>query len=301
MRALFLGLILVNVLYWTWANSVDTPEVKVMRALDPDLPLLELIPRSAPSSAQTSVDEGDTDFSIDDDIVPVSVPLVGSDEVLAVDLQDTPDAAVTDGSTTPQTNSALPIIAPPTQSVEADATPDIPLVVQNLLAVVDPVDNPARCVSVGPFVSLRHTSEAAALLNQAGLNTSQRVEESQVWVGHWVYLPSFVSREAAVEVVEQLRKQGIKDIYIEPSGELENTVSLGLFTELERAEIRAGRVRKLGDVRPQIRNRSRDGLVYWIDAPVEAGISLDSASLPHNSSQKLRIETVDCPPFSARG
>ncbi len=290
MRALFLGLILVNILYWTWAYSVDKPEESFAQALDPDLPRLELVPRKTPL-----IDHGaaPTEMTATETAEPaVEVPLVGSDAVLTV-----ADSQV-GGADDVVAEEAVPeqeLVANTGQA----AVPEVPPEIQNLLAAADPVSHPARCISVGPFVSLRQASEAAALLNQAGLTTSQRAEESQVWVGHWVHLPSYPSRAAAVEVVEELRKQGIKDIYIEPSGELKNTISLGLFTELERAEVRAGRVRQLSDVSPQIRNRSRDGLVYWIDAAIEAGISVDTASLPHNSSQELRTEIVECEAESA--
>ena len=297
MRALVLGLILVNVLYWTWSSNVGTNSPAITLALDPDLPVLELVSRAPNTELDVSA------------IEPMLVSRVGSDGVMSVEDQneETASAAIPD-STAANTpivaGTETPATSPADQQADGEPAPALPakpLVEQNVLAAVDPVANPARCVGVGPFVSLRQASEAAAVLNQAGLTTSQRVEESQVWVGHWVHLPSYPSREAAVLVVERLRKEGVKDIYIEPSGELKNTISLGLFTELERAEIRAGKVRKLGGVKPQIRNRSRDGLVYWIDVPLDAGIQLDTSGLPHNPSQELRVEAVDCPPVSARG
>ncbi|MFK8030698.1 MAG: hypothetical protein AB8G18_10690 [Gammaproteobacteria bacterium] len=308
MRALVLGLILANILYWTWASNIDAPTPVLAPALDPDLPLLELIPRpeldeaelvgSAQSSSGTTVEVEASATSLQNgpqDSGGLDVES-GANANSGGDASDIAES-VAEAAETPSSAEALVDDA-------IDNSPEsnpVSLLDSNLLAAVDPDANPARCAGVGPFVSLKQASEASAMINQAGLTTSQRVEESQVWVGHWVHLPSYPSRAAAVEVVEELREQGINDIYIEPSGELKNTISLGLFSELAGAETRAGLVRKLGDVKPQIRNRSRDGLVYWVDVSLEAGVSLDITTLPHNPEQELELKPVDCPPLSARG
>ncbi len=290
MRALVLGLILINVLYWTWSSSVDTSPAKIGHALDPDLPALELVPRTA---------------AVPDDPVgeePVDITRIGSDDVVTVDEDVRPRLDTADigaaGATAEPPGASQDQADESAPSAAQSATPQAE---QRLLARVDPVAHPARCVGVGPFASLSEASDAAAMLAEAGLSTSQRVEESKVWVGHWVHLPPYPTRDEAVVVVERLRREGVKDIYIEPSGELKNTISLGLFTELERAEIRAGNVRKLGDVRPQIRHRSRDGLVYWLDLSLDAGVELDTSTLPHKSSEELTVEPVDCPPVSVNG
>lgn len=292
MRAALLGLLLVNILYWTWASQIDSGVAPVARALDPDLPRLELVPRPEPSAVdnvpQALADIGD-DVPAGGDPEAIDVGRVGADDVMSVD-----DAPV-------EVAAVSPSAEPKATSIQDTSTEEISEAAQNLLAAVDAARFPARCVGVGPFVSLRQASDAAALLNEAGRTTAQRVEEAQVWVGHWVHLPAYGSRAEAVAVVEELREKGVKDIYIEPSGELKNSVSLGLFTELARAEIRAGKVRKLGEVSPQIRNRSRDGLVYWIDVPLDAGQSIKLDAIPYKASEELRLEPVECPPLTANG
>ncbi|MEM7081203.1 MAG: hypothetical protein AAF465_00480 [Pseudomonadota bacterium] len=267
MRALILGLLLLNILYFTWSKNIDTDPSRIQAALPADLPRLQLVESPV---AQSEVEPG---AASEQDAV--SMPRVGADDVLSVDETVSDVAEITT------------LEAPVDDPVEPIESP--------LLVNADPVVFPQRCVGVGPFTSLRQASEAAALFNDAGVQTAQRVEEAQVWVGHWVHLPSYPTREAAIAVVETLREKGVKDIYIEPSGELKNTISLGLFSNLERAEVRAGNVRKLGDVKPQIRNRSRDGLVYWIDLSLESGKSLELNALPSDPNQEMKTEAIECP------
>lgn len=151
-----------------------------------------------------------------------------------------------------------------------------------------------RCVSLGPFLNLREATEATARLNEVGLSPSQRLAESQVWFGHWVHLPSLPSRAAAVEIVEGLRAQGVTDIYIEPSGPFANSISLGVFSDSAHAETRAGQIRKMG-VSPQIRDRYRDSSVYWVDFELGADQVIDPAEYQASPSRVLRLEGRECP------
>ncbi len=154
-------------------------------------------------------------------------------------------------------------------------------------------DTPAQCASMGPFPDLRQATEAASRLRANGFEPSQRLAEEQVWVGHWVYLPSYSTRTEAIEVVERLRELGVKDIYIEPRGDRENAVSLGLFSDRENAELYAGRVRQ-HDVRPQITDRYRIGSAYWVDIALTTGEAPDPAAYQRDEARKLRLEPRAC-------
>lgn len=305
MRVVLLSLILANVLYWVWTRS-SSPEMAVAQAsIDPDLPSIELI-KSA----------GDTDSiaanaMTDSDVDVVSLPLLGADDVVDVDAiiaeGDKPLNAVADQiDSTPDKPTELTGNQKASSSIggappEATATtaPTAAAAVNtadagNLIAAVDPVRFPDRCISIGPFNDLKMATETSSRLSSAGLETTQRIEQAEVWVGHWVYLPQFDSRSEAAAAVEKLRKVGVKDIYIEPSGELANTVSLGLFSDLERAEIRAGRIRKY-DVRPQIQDRHRDGLVYYVDFPLSAGRRVNMAEIQNKTGpEAVKARRIEC-------
>lgn len=230
-------------------------------------------------------------------IVPTSAPpaFVEAQDIPRLKLVGEGVAASPAAEATP---AETEVIEP--QSVAVPAMPDP--VPADSLPQPDPVDQTVsaasvvaqRCVSLGPFVNLREATAAAAKLTELGLQSSQRLSESQVWFGHWVHLPPQPSREAAIAIVEDLRTRGITDIYIEPSGPFENSISLGVFSDAAHAETRAGQIRRMG-VSPQIRDRYRDSSVYWVDFSLAAKRELDPADFQASPSRLLRLETRECP------
>ena len=86
-----------------------------------------------------------------------------------------------------------------------------------------------RCVSLGPFRELAQAATAAANLRSTGLKPTQRVAEGDIWVGYWVHLPDFPTRQAADTVLSRLRANGVSDSYIVPGGDSSHTISLGLW------------------------------------------------------------------------
>lgn len=121
------------------------------------------------------------------------------------------------------------------------------------------------CTSVGPFADLADASQAQAALRNAGFTPRQRLEQSELWVGYWVSVQSFDSREAAEAALRTLGDAGITDVYLMPGSDPANVLSLGVFSDYQRAQRRAEEIRILG-LEPRIDDRKRAGSVYWIDA-----------------------------------
>lgn len=170
------------------------------------------------------------------------------------------------------------------QTALAPASPD----------AMAPAAESARCVSVGPFRDQSEAGEAAAALRAGGFAPRQRLAAGQVWVGHWVYLPAFSSRAEARTTLNNLKRRGVADSYIVPSGAERNAVSLGVFAERDRAERRVVEVSALGYA-PRIADRHRSGAVYWVDTDLDAGASLSVEDLATVPGRILRLEVIDCP------
>jgi hypothetical protein len=135
-----------------------------------------------------------------------------------------------------------------------------------------------RCISVGPFQELAQASAAQSALRSAGFTPNQRVVEGDIWVGYWVHLTDIPTREQAEEILERLRNNDISDSYIVPGGdESRQMISLGVFSEINRAATVREQVRALG-YSPTVADRSRRATLYWVDvlAPANATIDLDS-------------------------
>lgn len=306
MKALLLFLVLVNALFFAWARWVaPSPTDGISATPEPDAQTLVLFTEKYPELAAavrpadenppapaSKPDTAPADATADDataaaastegdsgangaDNTDGDADAGGSDDALVA---SAPAAAP--ARRQPEPVTALP--APARAAVEAltsndapdDAAPEPTTPQPATPTVVAAVAT--RCVTVGPFGKLPQANAATEALRALGGTVERRSEQARIWVGHWVHLPPSASRAAAVEVVEKLRADGVSDIYIESGSDLRNAISLGLFTDVSRAEIRAGKVRQLG-VRPQIRDRFREGDQFWLDVTLPETASFDVA------------------------
>jgi hypothetical protein len=154
----------------------------------------------------------------------------------------------------------------------------------------------ASCLSLGPFTDLTDAARAATLLREGELEPRQRTSEGVVWKGYWVALDGLPDRAAADGVIERLRRFGIGDAYAMPGDAGRITISLGLFSERQRALRRMDEVKALG-LEPRVSERERSGTVYWIDVEVEPPATLpDAARLHGEGGRILRLEVKPCEP-----
>jgi len=125
------------------------------------------------------------------------------------------------------------------------------------------------CLSLGPFFDLSEAARASTSLRASGLEPRQRATVGAVWTGWWIALEGIGSQEEAAPVVERLRQFGVGDAYVVPGEEGGVIISLGLFTERQRALRRGDEVRALG-YEPALSERQRNGTMYWIDVNVHS-------------------------------
>ena len=157
-----------------------------------------------------------------------------------------------------------------------------------------PSDN--HCLSLGPFTDLTDTARASTLLRENKLEPRQRAGEGVVWRGYWVTLEGVPDQATANTVIERLRRAGVGDAYAMPSDGREVTISLGLFSERQRALRRMDDAKAIG-LEPRITDRERMGTVYWIDVDVVPPAELpDAAQLQGEGGRILRLEVQPCEP-----
>lgn len=151
------------------------------------------------------------------------------------------------------------------------------------------------CTSVGPFSDLGQASQAQATLRSLGYEPRQRVEQGELWTGYWVSVRDFPSRESAEAALRTLTNNGVTDVYLMPGAEPENVLSLGVFSDYQRAQRRAEQVRALG-LKPEISDRKRSGSVFWLDVELkEPGQTIDTSVFQVGQSRILRLELRACP------
>lgn len=151
-----------------------------------------------------------------------------------------------------------------------------------------------NCLSLGPFTDLTDAARASTLLRENKLQPRQRAGEGVVWKGFWVTLDGVPDRTAANTLIERLRRFGVGDAYAMPGDGRDITISLGLFSERQRALRRLDDVKALG-LAPRIVDRERSGTVYWIDVDVVPPAKLpDAARLQGEGGRILRLEVKPC-------
>jgi len=128
----------------------------------------------------------------------------------------------------------------------------------------------SACLSLGPFSTPADLRRAMNIL----LPKVERIQYREVAAvalrGYRVFLPAAGSRAQALETARALSNQGISDYYVVTAGDQQNTVSLGIFRELENATARHDAIAALG-YNPTVEARTEQVPQWWIDlaAPVD--------------------------------
>jgi hypothetical protein len=152
-----------------------------------------------------------------------------------------------------------------------------------------------KCVSVGPFQDLPTVVQASAVIKGAGFDSRQRLEQGELWVGHWVSISGFADHDSAQSAIDKLKSKGVNDAYILPGSDPSNVISLGVFKDHERAQRRLNEAKSLG-LDATIADRTRSGSVYWVDVDLKDGKqNLDTSILSSQPGKIVRLETRSCP------
>ncbi|WP_405238057.1 SPOR domain-containing protein [Lentisalinibacter orientalis] len=151
------------------------------------------------------------------------------------------------------------------------------------------------CISMGPFGSAETGEDVVARVRDLGGEAGLRSASEDVFLGHWVQIRNIPGREEANRQVAVLQEAGFEDAYPMPEDDGERTISLGLFSDEERAERLQQQALELGldaEVVPQ----TREATTYWVD------VRLDPGQDPEGFASVLGVDDIVtgpdavCPP-----
>ena len=172
---------------------------------------------------------------------------------------------------------------PPTQRPETSAAEKTAL------------KQPAACMSVGPFADLANSAQAAALLRAKGFAPRQRAEQGQMSAGYWVFVGGMKNADETGRALTMLERNGIKDaIFMPATSEAGPRLSLGLYSERERADRRAKAVQGIG-LKAEVAERKLAGAMYWVDLVPPPGMSTITLQDLFAEGVRSRISVQPCP------
>jgi hypothetical protein len=169
-----------------------------------------------------------------------------------IDTEPSLPAAVTTAMAVPASKPA-----PPVPPVAAEAAPEAPAA-------------PPRCVSVGPFRDTTETTQAIEAFRAANYAPRSRAQTAQISDGYLVHIDTIGSAAEQRRVLTTLRQAGIQDAAPLADVEPRYMISVGVFSDRDRAERRAQQVRALR-IDAKIDPHSRAATFYWLDMEQQAG------------------------------
>jgi cell division septation protein DedD len=153
-----------------------------------------------------------------------------------------------------------------------------------------------RCVSLGPFNDIATAAKAAGSLQARGFASQQRAAAGEVWDGYWVYIGGVADVATADKIFKTLDRSGIKDAHLMPDTSDTHRMSVGLFSERDRAERRAKAIQKLG-FKAEVDDHRQSGTVYWVDLvmkPSDQAVPVEDLLSADSGNSHLSVEA--CPP-----
>jgi tetratricopeptide (TPR) repeat protein len=173
--------------------------------------------------------------------------------------------------------STPPAVVPRVETPEPGTPPVVESRVPDQMAspaAAAPAAGPGRCYRAGNFPDTDTSKRVARWMKDRGaevVTLEQRDGEVQ---NYRVYVPALENWESVQSTLTTMRKKGIKDIMGIPSGELQNAISVGVFSTEGAARRRAGQLKTKGYL-TQIAPRMRKRAAFRLTVSTGDGATLD--------------------------
>ncbi len=142
-------------------------------------------------------------------------------------------------------------------------------------AAARPPGPDATCLFLGSFEQESAADVVAQRLISLDIRSQVMSIDAAAGIDYWVYLAPLASRQASLRQLKELQARKI-DSYIISQGDLQNGISLGIFSRPDSAESVMQRLRDVG-YEPAMRELSRAHRSFWVRiAPKSRRLADDS-------------------------
>jgi hypothetical protein len=150
------------------------------------------------------------------------------------------------------------------------------------------------CVTLGPFTTAIDADDALAAYEKKGMRGSLRSKQGQVFVGHWVQIRNVENHQVGSAMLRKLNEGGLNDAYLVPTEDEGLKISLGLFSDMKRAE-RVELQAKSLDLPADITPRTREGIIFFVDIALPPGKGAGNMIENYGERKVLLREAATCP------
>jgi len=255
MKWLFIIFLLLNVCYFGWELDRQT-RIEVSNSIRPfnvpgDVQKLELLEEFIDSSdPTTSASSLKLDGNVDESVVE------GENELSNVE-----DSSL---------QNIISMMDLGNVMIEKNLIDELIVGVPELETnfVQEPEQDKMLCVSFGPFVEMYQADELSEWLKKNEIQTNQRTEDGEKDQNFWIYLSPSDSKDEAMVAIEDLKGKGVQDYKIINKGNLQNAISLGLFSTQTAANRRLNELKNIG-YQPIMVPYHKNHSIIWVDAKVD--------------------------------
>ena len=152
---------------------------------------------------------------------------------------------------------------------------------------------PVNCLSLGVFNNTEESDFLVSALLERGLQARVELQQSGQVSSFRVYMPPFNSGAAARQTLEKLQDEGF-DSFIITTGEYSGGISLGLFTDEQRALVLQENLAASGYA-TSIENISTATNEIWVTIEGLSQALLEGADLLDLLSEGLDLEVIEKP------
>lgn len=104
----------------------------------------------------------------------------------------------------------------------------------------------SSCYTIGPYVTERSAQLVMARIRNYGLGVQMRALETLETLSYLVYIPAQPTAGQAQAIMNDLLSNQVAQVLIIDDGPYRNAISLGFFTEMDKAMRHAEYIRYLG-------------------------------------------------------
>lgn len=146
------------------------------------------------------------------------------------------------------------------------------------------------CVDIGPFPVAKNADAIEAWLASRATALQRVVQVVRKRQFFWVYLEPKNAQEARANVAD-LERKGVRDFLLVQRGDLQNAISLGLFSTQDAVNRRLSEMNRQG-FQPVVVPRIEVMDLEWLRANLAVGYT--ASAIPREQLAGAAVQTIDC-------